>query len=122
MLLHYKYPIEVHVDETRQMAMVTPPHTWKYRTLHDYNTVSSHEPVYSMCHISVVVFMFRFLFVFVRLRACYLQIHIKRLASYYTHSFVHWIPPLFLMPLPIDVIVFLTEFVATFPEIPCSSF
>jgi hypothetical protein len=43
MVLYYKYPVEVDLDETRQMATVISSDTvgfGKYRTLHDYKTVS----------------------------------------------------------------------------------
>jgi hypothetical protein len=43
-VLYYEQPIEVYLDETRQMAMVTQPDIIgfaKYRTLYDYKTVSN---------------------------------------------------------------------------------
>jgi hypothetical protein len=43
-MLYYKHPIEVKLDETRQMAMVTPPDIaglGKHTTLQDYRTVSN---------------------------------------------------------------------------------
>jgi hypothetical protein len=43
-VLYYKQPFEVNLEETRQMAMVTPPDIAgfeKYRTLYDDRTVSN---------------------------------------------------------------------------------
>lgn len=42
-VLHYKHPVEVVLDETRELATVTSADTVgsvKYTTLHDYDTVS----------------------------------------------------------------------------------
>jgi hypothetical protein len=41
-MLYYNHPIEVSLDETRQMATVSPPDIVgfvKYSTLYDYKTV-----------------------------------------------------------------------------------